>query len=71
MTKTIVTLTGSALIALSAAQFAAAAEHHSGKVHHRAAYAGFRNSNAYAPTPYRAPEPDWDRYSGYAGMDAH
>jgi hypothetical protein len=56
---------------LSAVHFAAAAEHHSGRVHHHA-HAGFRDSNAYAVPAYRVPQqPDWDRYSGYAGIDGH
>jgi hypothetical protein len=70
MKRTIFTVLASGLIAVSAIQFAAAAERHSGKVHHRA-YTSFRDSNAYAAPAYAAPQPDLDRYSGYAGMDGH
>jgi hypothetical protein len=71
MKKMFLTLASSAVIALSAVHFAAAAEHHSGRVHHHA-HAGFRDSNAYAVPAYRVPQqPDWDRYSGYAGIDGH
>ena len=68
MKKPILTIAGSALIALSAMQFAAASEHHQGRSHHRVAV---RDSNAYAAPAYAAPQPDWERYSGYAGMDGH
>jgi hypothetical protein len=70
MKKTILTVAGSALIALSAVQFAAAAEHHHGRAHHRAE---FRDSNAYAEPAYRpAAEPEWSRYSGgYSDMAGH
>ena len=70
MKKTILTIAGSALIALSTVQFAAAAEHHD-RVHHRAhASSQFRDSNAYA-----APvQQEWSGYShgtGYShGMSA-
>jgi hypothetical protein len=68
MKKTILTIAGSALIALSAVQFAAAAEHRHGKMHHRAA-AEFRNSNAYVAP---AAEPEGYRYSGgYSDMAGH
>jgi hypothetical protein len=70
MKRAILAVTASALIALSAVHFAAAAEHRSGKLHHRV-HAGFRDSNAYAVPVYRVPQPDWDRYSGYAGIDGH
>ena len=65
MKKTLVTIVGSVLVILSAAQFAAATEHHHGKPFHRAA-TEFRNSNAYvAPST----EPGWYRYSGgYSDM---
>ena len=68
MQKTILTIAGSALIALSAVQFAAASEHH-GRMHHRApASAQFRNSNAYVVPPYVAVQPEWSGYSyGYSG----
>jgi Ni/Co efflux regulator RcnB len=76
MTKTIFTIAGSALIALSMVQFAGAAEQpHRGKVHHRVARdsnaavlrdnnaaAAFRNSNAYAAPAYQA-APQY-QYSG-------
>jgi hypothetical protein len=67
MTKTIFTIAGSALIALSMVQFASAVEQpHRGKVHHRVARdnnaAAFRNSNAYAAPAYQA-APQY-QYSG-------
>jgi hypothetical protein len=69
MKKTILTIAGSALIALSAVQFAAAAEHHH-KAHH---HAEFRDSNADVAPAYRpAAEPEWSRYSGgYSDMAGH
>jgi hypothetical protein len=69
MKKTILTIAGSALMALSAVQFAAAAEHHH-KAHHRTE---FRDSNAYvAPAYSPAAEPEWYRYSGgYSDMAGH
>ena len=67
MKKTILTVSASAVMVLFAVQFAAAAEHHAGKMHHRT-YTHFRDSNAYAPPAYAASQPD---YSNYAGMDAH
>jgi len=51
-------IAGSALIALSTVQFAAAAEQHHGKVHHRAE---FRDSNAFVAPAY---ESEASRYSG-------
>jgi hypothetical protein len=62
MKTTILTIAGSALIALSTVQFAAAAEQHHGRVHHRA-YSEFRDSNAFAEPAYQA-VPDSYRYSG-------
>jgi hypothetical protein len=60
MTKTIFTIAGSALIALSMVQFASAVEQpHRGKVHHRVA---FRDSNAYVAPAYQA-APQY-QYSG-------
>jgi len=48
MKKTILTIAGSALIALSTVQFAAASEHQ-GRVHHRAhASTQYRDTNASA-----------------------
>jgi hypothetical protein len=72
MKKTILTIAGSALIALSAVPFAAASEHHHGKVHHRAV-SEFRDSNAYADPFYgRAAESEGSRYSGgYSDMAGH
>jgi hypothetical protein len=79
MKKTILMIAGSALIALSTVQLAAAAERHN-KAHHRGptaatqfrdsnAYApaygaAFRDSNAYAEPVYGAAQPEWYRYSG-------
>jgi hypothetical protein len=57
MKKIILTIAGSALVALSAVQFAAANEHH-GRVYHHG-YTEFRDSNAYAAPAYEA-----YRYSG-------
>ena len=69
MKKTILAIAGSALIALSAVPFAAAAEHHH-KAHYRAE---FRDSNASVAPAYRpAAEPEWSRYSGgYSDMAGH
>ena len=61
MKKTILTIAGSALIALSAVQLAAAAEHHQGRVHHRASV---RDSNAYVAPAHDAVQPEQYRYSG-------
>jgi len=69
MKKMILTIAGSALIALSAAQYAAASEHHQGRVHHRASV---RDSNAYAGPAYDAVQPEWYRYSGgYSAPAGH
>jgi hypothetical protein len=76
MRKTILTILGSALLAASTVQIAAAAEHHrSHRVYRAPAPVSepFRNSNAYyAPTyePSYAPsypwaQPDWSNYSRY------
>jgi hypothetical protein len=63
MKKTILTIAGSALIALSTVQLAAATEQHHVR-HHRAA-AEFRNSNAYSEPLYgSAAESEASRYSG-------
>ena len=66
MRRTILTILGSALLAASTIQIAAAAEHHRVRKVDRApppASEPFRNSNAYAwPAP--TVEPDWSRYSG-------
>jgi len=61
MKKTILTIAGSAVIALSAVQFAAAAEPHHGRHHQRASE--FRDSNAFLAPAY---ESDASRYSGGA-----
>ncbi len=61
MRRTILTIAGSALIALSAAQFAAASEHQQGRVQHRASV---RDSNAYAAPASDAGQPESYRYSG-------
>src|SRR5260370_28305521 len=64
--KTILTIAGSALIALSTVQLAAASEHQ-GRTHHRStASAQFRHSNAYAAPAYVAVQPEWPGY-GYGG----
>ena len=61
MKKSILTIAGSALIVLSTVQFAAATEHHQGKVQHRTSA---RDSNAYAPPAYDAVQPQGYPYSG-------
>ena len=72
MRKTILTLLGSALLAASTVQIAAAAEHHrSHKVYREPAPVSdaVRNSNAYdAPVyaPYARPYSDWSRYENGA-----
>jgi hypothetical protein len=51
--KTILTIAGSGLIALSTVQFAAAASEHHGRTYHRAAAtAQFRHSNAFVEPAY-------------------
>jgi hypothetical protein len=70
MKKTILTIAGSALIAFSTVQFADAAEHHHGRVHHRA-YTEFRDSNAFVAPAYEA-VPEAYRYSGgYSAPAGH
>ena len=61
MKKSILTMAGSALIVLSAVQFAAASEPQQGRLHHRAA---IRESNAYAAPAYDAVQSEGYRYSG-------
>jgi opacity protein-like surface antigen len=61
MKKSILTIAGSALIVLSAVQFAAAFEPQQGRVHHRAAV---RDSNAYAAPAYDAVQSEGYRFSG-------
>jgi hypothetical protein len=66
----ILTVAGSALIALSTVQLAAASEHH-GRTHHRAAATvQYRQSNAYVAPAYVAVQPEWPGYGygyGYSG----
>ncbi len=67
MRKTILTILGSALLAASTIQIAAAAEHYKGRKIYRepAPVAGdFRNSNAYWPAPYA--QPNLSRYQNGA-----
>jgi hypothetical protein len=66
MQKTILMMAGSALIALSTVQLAAASEHH-GRAHHRSpASVQFRQSNAYAaPTVAAQPARPGYGYGGY------
>jgi Ni/Co efflux regulator RcnB len=66
MKKIILTIAGSALIALSTVQLAAASEHQD-RAHHRAhTGAQFRDTNAYA-----APvQPEWSGYSYSGGYSA-
>jgi opacity protein-like surface antigen len=76
MQKTILTIAGSALIALSTVQFASAAsERQQVRTHHRAAAtAQYRNSNAYAPPAYvAAPESYGNGYysGGYSAPAGH
>jgi hypothetical protein len=67
MRKTILTILGSALLAASTVQIAAAAEHQKVRKVYRApapVIEEFRNSNAYWPAPYA--EPGWSRYENGA-----
>jgi hypothetical protein len=70
MQKTILTIAGSALIALSTVQLAAASEHQ-GRTHHRSAAAvQFRQSNALVAPAYVAVQPELPGYGygyGYSG----
>ena len=78
MKRTVLAIAGSALIIFSGLQFAAAAEHQHGKIHHRA-YSAYRDSNAYAQPPVgygygygSEAEPEWYRYGGgYSDMAGH
>jgi hypothetical protein len=64
MRKTILTLLGSAALAASFVQFAAAAErHHARKVYRAPVVQTFRDSNAWVDT--HTP-PYWSRYEGGA-----
>jgi hypothetical protein len=66
MQKTILTIAGAALIALSTVQFAAAASEH--RTHHRSqASTQFRQSNAYAAPAFVAVQPAWSGYGYYSG----
>jgi hypothetical protein len=65
--KIILTVLGSALLAASTVQIAAAAEHNKNRRIDRApapVTGGFRNSNAYWPAP--SAEPDSSRYQNGA-----
>lgn len=67
MQKTILTIAGSALIALYTVQFASAASEQQVKRHHRAAATTqYRNSNAYAPPAYVV-APESSGYGYYSG----
>jgi len=69
MSKTIVTLLGSALVLASTLQMATAAEHHGTRKAHRAPATvseRVRQSNDYAPNP--AVNPDYARYSTGGGV---
>ena len=61
MKTSILTIAGSALIALSMVQFAAASEPQRGRVHH---HATVRDSNAYAAPAFDAAPSEGYRYSG-------
>jgi hypothetical protein len=64
MRKTILTIAGSALIALASVQLAVASEHH-GRTHHRATVGGqFRDTNAYVAAP--VVQPAWSDYGYYS-----
>ena len=66
MQKTILTIAGSALIALFTVQFAAAASEQQSRAHHRTVTSvQYRNSNAYMPPAYVAVQPEWSGY--YSG----
>jgi hypothetical protein len=65
MKKSILTIAGSALITLSAVQFAAASEHQD-RVHHRThTSAQYRDTNASVPA-----QPEWSGYSYSGGISA-
>jgi hypothetical protein len=70
MKKTILTITGSALIVFSTVQFASANEQNHRNVRHRAS-TEFRNSNAFVAPAYEA-APESYRYSGgYSAPAGH
>jgi hypothetical protein len=67
MRKTILTILGSALLAASTIQIAAAAEHHKVRKADRApapVSEPFRDTNAYWPAPLA--QPGWSRYQNGA-----
>jgi hypothetical protein len=67
MRKTILTILGSALLAASTVQIAAAAEHHKVRKVDRApapVSEPFRDTNAYGPAPLA--QPGWSRYQNGA-----
>jgi hypothetical protein len=67
MRKTILTILGSALLAASTVQIAAAAEHHKVRKVDRApapVSEPFRDTNAYWPAPLA--QPGWSRYQNGA-----
>ena len=69
MRKTILTIFGSALLAASTVQIAAAAEHHrTHKVYREPAPVSdaVRNSNAYDAPFYSPAQSDWSRYENGA-----
>jgi hypothetical protein len=73
MQKTILTIAGSALIALSTVQLAAASEHQ-GRTHHRSqASVQFRRSNAYVAPAFVAVQPQGYGYysGGYSAPAGH
>lgn len=70
MQKKILTILGSALIAVSAVQIAAAAEHSKARKADRASTLTserFRNSNADLKTSTWASQPHWSRFQGGGG----
>ena len=70
MKKSILTIAGSALIALSAVQFAAASEHSSGQG--PSPCLRVRDSNAYVAPAYDAVQSEAYRYSGgYSAPAGH
>jgi hypothetical protein len=69
MRKTILTILGAALLAVSTVQIAAAAEHHKARKAGRApapVSEPFRNSNAFYGWPSPSAEPGWSRYENGA-----
>jgi hypothetical protein len=68
MRKTILTILGASLLAVSTVQIAAAAEHHKSHKLYRApapVSEEIRNSNAYYAPSYPGTQPDWSDYSRY------